>query len=319
MKILMFGRGVMATQYGWALEKAGNEVDFYVRPGRAAQYGPYVDLDILDGRKSRKGDQVLERWFINMREEISPNHDYDLIFLSVNHEQFEEASKVVSKLARKATILIFNNVWDDQETVAARLPKEQILWGFPGGGGGFRGKNKLEAGFMKSIYLESAATAASVKRHEDVVDLFKQAGFSISLQKDMYVWYLQHFIMNAGMAAQALKLGSYQNMYQSPKQVKPAVLLMREMLPLIRAKGRKPSLGTALMLHLPAGLMGYGVYKVITGGTLAGAIMERMEDTAYISQESFALFPRDILADARKLSIELPRLTALEPYFRMKD
>ncbi|AOH56645.1 hypothetical protein ABE28_019940 [Peribacillus muralis] len=317
MKILMFGRGVMATQYGWALEKAGNEVDFYVRPGRAAQYGPYVDLDILDGRKNRKGDQVLERWFINMREEISPDHDYDLIFLSVNHEQFEEASKIVSERAGNATILIFNNVWDDLDTVAARLPKEQILWGFPGGGGGFRGKNKLEAGFMKSIYLESAAAASSVVRHKNAVDLFQQAGFSVSLQKDMYVWYLQHFIMNAGMAAQALKMGSYQKMYQSPKHVKPAVLLMREMLPLIRAKGRRASLGTMVMLHLPAGLMGYGVYKVITGGTLAGAIMERMEDTAYISQESFALFPRDILADARRLGIELPRLTALEPYFRM--
>ncbi|MFD9628857.1 ketopantoate reductase family protein [Peribacillus muralis] len=319
MKILMFGRGVMATQYGWALEKAGNEVEFYVRPGRAAQYGSYVDLDLLDGRKHRKGVPVRERWFMTMREEINPDHDYDLIFLSVNHEQFEEASKIVGERAGKATILIFNNVWDDQETVAAWLPKDQILWGFPGGGGGFRGKNKLEAGFLKSIYLESAATASSGERHQSVVDLFQQAGFSVSLQKDMYAWYLEHFILNAGMAAQALKMGSYQNMYQSPQYVKPALLLMREMLPMIEAKGRKASFGTRLTLNLPASLVGYGVYKLITGGTLAGAIMERMEDTAYISHESFAFFPRDVLADARRLGIDLPRLTALEPYFRMKD
>lgn len=31
MKILMIGRGVISTQYGWALEQAGNDVTFYVR------------------------------------------------------------------------------------------------------------------------------------------------------------------------------------------------------------------------------------------------------------------------------------------------
>lgn len=32
MKILIFGRGVIATQYAWALEKVGHTVEFYVRP-----------------------------------------------------------------------------------------------------------------------------------------------------------------------------------------------------------------------------------------------------------------------------------------------
>lgn len=31
MKILVFGRGVIGSQYGWALENAGHTVDFYVR------------------------------------------------------------------------------------------------------------------------------------------------------------------------------------------------------------------------------------------------------------------------------------------------
>lgn len=39
MKILMFGRGVLFTIYGRALAQAGHEVEFSVRPGRAATYG----------------------------------------------------------------------------------------------------------------------------------------------------------------------------------------------------------------------------------------------------------------------------------------
>jgi 2-dehydropantoate 2-reductase len=44
MKILIFGRGVIGTLYGWALEKAGHSVEFYVRPGRAAEYGSVLPL-----------------------------------------------------------------------------------------------------------------------------------------------------------------------------------------------------------------------------------------------------------------------------------
>ena len=44
----MFGRGVIASIYGWALERAGHEVEFFVRAGRAASYGDAIRLDLID-------------------------------------------------------------------------------------------------------------------------------------------------------------------------------------------------------------------------------------------------------------------------------
>ena len=316
MKILMFGRGVISAQYGWAFEKAGHEVEFYVRPGRKEQFGPYIDLDILDGRTSFKGVPVKEKWPIRMREELTPDHDYDLIVLSVNHDQFANVVKIVGPNAGKATLLLFNNVWDDLRLFAEGLPMDQIVWGFPGAGGGYSSNHKLEGGFMKSIYLQTEATAASRTRHQSVAGLFRQAGFSFSWQKDIQVWYWFHFILNAGMATQALKEGSYRNLYQSPKKVAQAILLMREMIPLIAAKGGKLDLGSSLAMRLPVGLIGYAAFKILKGNSVPAAIMERMERTAYISRESFATFPNDVLADARKLGVSLPRLEALERYFR---
>ena len=55
MRILMFGRGPVATIYGWALQQAGHEIEFYVRPGRAATYGEAIDIDLLDARASCLG------------------------------------------------------------------------------------------------------------------------------------------------------------------------------------------------------------------------------------------------------------------------
>jgi len=51
MNILLFGRGVITTLCGWVFEKAGHSVTFYVRPGRSAEYGFHVHLDISDGRR----------------------------------------------------------------------------------------------------------------------------------------------------------------------------------------------------------------------------------------------------------------------------
>src|SRR5439155_19938008 len=86
MKILIIGRGLIATLYAWACEKAGHKVTSYVRPGRAAQYGPFVNLEIRDSRINSK-TFIHEKWPITMREDLNADHDYDLIIVSVNHNQ----------------------------------------------------------------------------------------------------------------------------------------------------------------------------------------------------------------------------------------
>ena len=67
MKILIFGRGVIATQYAWALEKAGHTVEFYVRPGRTVQYGSTINLDIIDGRIKPRVE-VKENWAVTFQD-----------------------------------------------------------------------------------------------------------------------------------------------------------------------------------------------------------------------------------------------------------
>ena len=138
MKILMFGRGVISTLYGWALDKAGNDVDFYVRPGRAVDFGQSVDLDIRDGRKkSLKGAPVTGPWPIKLREDLEADHDYDLIIVSVNHDQLETVVDYLSTRVGRATVLIFNNIWAEPAAAIRSLPRDHVVWGFPGGGGGF--------------------------------------------------------------------------------------------------------------------------------------------------------------------------------------
>jgi 2-dehydropantoate 2-reductase len=83
---------VIGTLYAWALEKAGHSVEFYVRPGRAAEYGSVLPLKLYDARTKLKGELVEENWAIRMREDLPADHDYELILVSVQHYHFEDVS-----------------------------------------------------------------------------------------------------------------------------------------------------------------------------------------------------------------------------------
>ena len=315
MKILMFGRGVISTLYGWALERDGNEVDFYVRPGRAADFGSSVDVDIRDGRASRKGQSVHEEWPITLREDLGPDHDYDLIFVSVNHDQLDTVVDFLKPRVGRATVLIFNNIWTEPAAAVAGLPREQIVWGFPGGGGGYSG-NTLHGGFVKSIFLGDFDGSSRTDRHRGVRELFATAGFSISEVKDFRSWLWFHFILDAGIMVGWLRMGSFDALVRSRPALQEVVRLVREMIPILTAKGGTSRLGAAAARFIPAGVFGFAIQKVLAGDNVLTDIMVQAQATGHIDFEAQAIYPRDVLADASRLGVAVPRLEANQEAFR---
>lgn len=315
MKILIFGRGVIATQYAWALEKVGHTVEFYVRPGRTAQYGSTIKLNIIDGRTKPRVD-VQENWAVTFREDLNTEHDYNLIILSLNHNQIAEAAKFLAPRIGNATVLVFNNFWEEPQKAVAPLPLNQIVWGFPGGGGGFDKDGILKGGFMKTVFLGHIGNSTNPERYKSVYSLFQNAGFKITEEKDLRSWLWFHFALDTGMAAIALKVGGSSKLMDSSSYLKESILLMREMLPLLKAKGDKPKIGNLAMLHLPAGLMGFVLQKITAKGTFARYIMDQAENSGHTSYDLTALCARDVLTEARSLGVPMPKLEALEPYFK---
>lgn len=221
----------------------------------------------------------------------------------------------MSSRAGNATVLIFNNLWGEPSEAVAKLPSAQVIWGFPGGGGGFFGNNTLRGGFLKTVFLQSASETASPERHQAIRSLFNSAGFKVAEQKNFRGWLWFHFIINAGMAAEALKVGGYSGFYDSADAMKEAFLLMREMLPVLIAKGDKPGLGTRLLVRMPAGLCAFALQKVMKRGSIAREIMEYASDSGHTSYFLTSLYPLDVLKEARRLGLALPKLTALEAVF----
>lgn len=305
MRILMFGRGVIATIYGQALQQSGHEVEFYVRPGRAAEYGDEVETDVVDARRAPLGRRARTTFRTRLRETLEPDDGFELVVLSVGHHRLTEAAESLASRVGDATVLVLGNVWDEPLAAVAPLPPDQVIFGFPQAGGGFGGDGVLHGALLRSVVLGTAGSSANPRELSARV-AFRQAGFTITEEKDMRGWLLLHFGLDAGMFSQALKSGGLMNMVGDGRALRAAFVTGRELLPLMEARGvdlRRHR--TASLPYRFPGLMG-----TMTGW--ASALFPIARESLAAHNDPHAAEPRavldDALREARRLGIAVPRL-----------
>ena len=313
MKILMFGRGVIATVYGWVLERAGHDVEFYVRPGRAATYGDTVDLDLLDTRRRVWGRRVVEKWPVRYREALEPDHDFDLIVLSLPHHRLTEAAAFLAPRAGQATVLVFGNLWTEPTAAIGALPVDQIAWGFPQAGGGFGADGVLRGALLPSVVFGTLGRPPT-DRERAVRQAFREAGLRIKEQPELRGWLWVHFVSDAALFSQGLRLGSLSELAGATGDLREALLAGRELLPLLPARGidLRRHRGGVLLFRAPAWLMAPVLAWLTAHVAPLRVSMEMHSDP---DAEEPREICRDTLAEARRLGISVPRLEAAEPSF----
>jgi 2-dehydropantoate 2-reductase len=313
MKILMFGRGVIASAYGWALSRAGHEVEFYVRPGRSAMYGDSIDLDLLDLHRRPWGERVVESWPVRYREDLTPDDGFDLIVVSVSHHRLAEAAAFLAPRIGNATVLIFGNLWAEPLDAVAPLPADRLAWGFPGAGGGFGNSDVLRGTLLPTVVFGTLGQAQT-PREQAVRRVFRGAGFRISEQPDMRGWLWIHFAFNAGMHSQGVRLGSLSDLVGRRNDLRDALLTAREVLPVVQKRGI--DLGrhrmAVLPFRVPAGATAAVMSWLISHVKAARTNLEAQSDPT--AEEPRAVC-REALADARRFGVPVPHLEAAEEYF----
>lgn len=313
MKILMFGRGMIATTYGWALERAGHDVEFYVRPGRAAVYGGVVHLELLDARRRMWGQRVVEQWPVRYREALEPDHDFDLIVLSVAHHRLAEAVHFLAPRVGKATVLVFGNIWSEPLEAIGALPLEQVAWGFPGAGGGFGEDGVLRGSLMSSVVFGTLGQPPT-ERERTVRQVFRDAGFKPWEQPDFRGWLWIHFVSDAGIHSQGLRVGSLSKLIGATDDLRQALLATRELLPLLEARGVDLRRHRSLVLPFRAPTW---LTAPVLARVLAHVALARVNLAAHSNPEAEEprAICRDALAEARRLGVAAPRLEAAEHLF----
>lgn len=302
----MFGRGTIATIYGWALSQAGHDVEFYVRPGRAAEYGDTIQFDLLDARGRRAGERVVGEFSIRLREEFGPDDGFDLVVVSVAHHRLTAAAEFIAPRIGEATVLVFGNVWAEPSTAVGPIPADQIVWGFPLAGGGFDDAGVLRGALLRRVVFGTLRTAPSA-RGLATREAFRRARLIIQEQQDIRGWLWIHFIADAGMHAQGVRLGSLSRLIGNRRGLREALLTSRELLPVVEARGvdlRRHRASTS-PFRVPAWLVAPAIALATSRVRLARASLEMHTDP---NATEPAAVCRDALLEARRLDVAVPRL-----------
>ncbi|MUN53892.1 ketopantoate reductase [Kocuria koreensis] len=309
MRILMFGRGVIASVTGWALVGAGHDVEFYVRPGRAELYGDEMTVDIQDSRRRRRRDQhVRETWSPRYREDLPEEHDFDLIVVSLPHHRLPAAVDFLSTRLGEATLVMLSNMWDEPLDIIAPLPREQVVWGIPPAGGGFDATGRLRATLLSTVVLGRVG-ASQTDRELAVREAFSQAGIRVREQPDIRGWYFLHTATDASLYSQALRHGSMADLIGNTAALREAMLVGRELLPVVAARGvdLRRHLSSTLAFRLPSWLVAGAFALANSKVPFVRRAFETHDDPA--AEEPRAVY-RDVLSEAQRLGVPTPRLAA---------
>jgi len=305
MRILMFGRGAIATIYGRVLAAAGHDVEFYVRPGRAAEYGDEVRLDWIDGRRALLGRRVREAHAVRFRETVDPRGGFDLVVLSVGHHRLAEAAAFLAPRLGSATVLVFGNVWGEPLEAVAPLPADQVVFGFPGGGGQFQEDGVLVAAVTSSVVIGTGRAAPS-RREGEILSAFRQASIAVRQEEDVRGWLWLHFLADAGMYAQAVGKGSLAALVGDRKALREAFATTRALVPILRARG--VDLGRHRRAMLPYRfplLMGAATGWATLLVPIARRALAAHTDPDMVEGRAVL---NDTLREARRLGVPAPRL-----------
>jgi 2-dehydropantoate 2-reductase len=272
-----------------------------------------VDLDLLDTRRRVWGQRVVEKWPVRYREALEPDHDFDLIVLSVSHHRLPEATAFLAPRVGQATVLVFGNVWTEPLAAIGDLPVDRIAWGFPQAGGGFGADGVLRGALLRSVVFGTLGLPPT-NRERAVRQAFREAGLRLKERPDFRASLWVHFVSDAGLFSQGLRRGSLSELAGSTSDFREGLLAGRELLPLLQARGLdlRRHRGGVLLFRAPIWLTARAFAWLTTHVALARVNFAAHDDP---DAEEPREVCRDTLAEARRLGISVPRLEAAEPYF----
>ncbi len=232
MKVLIIGRGVVGTIYGWALSKAGFDVTHVVRKEGL----PASDtLDLLDLRAGYPRHARVT-YAPKTVGQISPSDGFDLVIVVTKHYQAVQALQQYLPDVPRATFLLFTANWDGTGEIDRILPRSAALWGYAKATGGVDAQGILVATVDPAVRF-GMLEGSDPGKFKAVTELFQGAGFTLDVKPNIIEWLWVHHAINAGGIGVCLWAGGIAEATRSLKTLRLGVWAVREALAVVAARG----------------------------------------------------------------------------------
>lgn len=133
MEILVYGAGVVGSQYAARLRQAGHMVTLLARNKRAEELREHGI--VLEAANTGRMETV----HVNVKETLEPEDSYELVIMALRMNQIADALPILAANQHTPSILFLGNNPCGANDYSAALGRERVLLGFGTVGGVRRG------------------------------------------------------------------------------------------------------------------------------------------------------------------------------------
>jgi len=232
MKTLIVGAGVIGSFNAARLREAGQDVTLLARGRRLAdlrEHGIVLE-DFRTGRRTTTQVPLVDY--------LRPEDAYDLAIAVMRRNQIPSVLPMLAQNHRIPSVLFLgNNAAGPQDLIDA-LGRERVLLGLGNAGGARQGYVVHYLWRRWMVLLFGELDGARTPRTESIARLFRSAGFSVRVAKNVDAYLKTHAAGLPGLAGAAyLAGGKMRQLAHSPEALKMYVRAFREALHAVRALG----------------------------------------------------------------------------------
>lgn len=189
-RILIYGAGVIGSTFGGLMAASGQEVTLLARNNRLKELNNSGLLLQKNGQKKAQNISV------EIISELKPDDKFDFVFVTLRKEQVQDSLPILKKNKSQNFVFMVNNPSGYDEWTQA-LGQGRVIPAFPGSAG------KIENGIVFYEIVSGLIQPTTIgelngsdsTRIKELKSIFKNAGFNVSISKNMDAWQKTHVAM----------------------------------------------------------------------------------------------------------------------------
>jgi len=241
MKTLIFGAGPLGSLYAHLLHKAGNDVTILAR-GTHYEFLKENGLVLVNEFTQEK---ITEK--VNVIDSLNEEDAYDLVIVLMRKNSVKTVLPVLSRNKQIANILFMGNNTLGFDEYLKSLPKEKVLFGFPGGGGT---RKKHIAHFIDSEKPNGKRLPITIgeidgrtkERTKQIQELFSSSDVPANIVENIDGWLKYHAAYVLPLAGALLKSGDNYKLAEDKTTIRTYIRGVKEAVKVLIVLGKKNQL-----------------------------------------------------------------------------
>ena len=295
MKTLIFGAGPLGSLYTHILHEAGKDVSILARNERYEfiMKNGIVLVDEFTGERKTSPVKAVEA--------IGEDDAYDLVIVLIRKNKLQPVFRTLSLCPKIENILFMGNNALGFDAYLAELPKQNVMFGFPGAGGSIQEQvvhfvDREKPNDKRKAITIGEPGGAPIERTRLIASFLESVGIPVEVSGDMDGWLKYHaaLVLPIAFALYKHNCDNYA-LARNRKSIRQFILACREGGDVLRKLGfrKRHPFKYNLFYWLPEFITA-GIFKEVFGSKFA--------------EIGFALHARDGIDEMMELTREFRML-----------